>query len=421
MTIQDLAGNIFQTASTQMIGFVPISASSDERRLALRIYRFLIEGIREADQVDGQRFVERFLEGPQGVWEGIDASIRSLPDMWSIVKCNDRFLVFLKWIVGWTSELDYITDDLDSVTLRRLIATSVPFWKIRGTEEAIADILQLTTASRTRVFDWFDFRYVADVTSLGEAVEGHDAWALPLPGAPDYVERQINVRIVDNGLLNRRLVRNLCALTRPGGERIRISYLGFLDLFEVDDDASQWTVAAGPSPTVSDGAMTVAVGQNLHANPNGSDAWRNYIVSVVFTAPALAFSFYRVSDDDCYIVSVQGSQVVLYSLVGGVTLTPLATAITYAPYYPVVPSLQPNSWLATTTKNTLRVQANAEGGATRIAVWLNANVLLSVLDSTFMEGSFGFLGATVGLPMVVHDVEMRFLPFDEDFIDIQSA
>lgn len=426
MTIQDLAGNYFQTASSAMIGFVPASETLTRRTQSLRIYRFLIEGIREADQTDGNRFVERFVEGPQGIWDGIDASIRSLPNMWSFTDCEDRFLPFLKWIVGWTSELDYITDELDFATLRRLIASSVPFWKVRGTEDALTEILQLTTAARTRVWDWFDLRYIADETAVGEVREGYDSWALELPGAPGFSENQMNVRIVDDGTLNRRLVRNLVRLTRPAGERITISYLGFLDLFSTDDDSSQWTSSSGgPSPTVEGGTMSIGDTDSVYANPDAASSWRNYVVSVTFSGgPYLLLQAYRSSDGDCYLIFFQGSQVSVYSFSGAV-LSPVADAITYIPDYPVLPDfIGVDSWqiFGAELTHTLRVQLTDEAGVTRIAVWLNGNLLISVLDSSHTQGGIGFTGALVpGNTVQIHEVEMYFVPMEEDIIDIQGA
>jgi phage tail-like protein len=428
MPIQDLAGNLFISASSPMIGFVDAQLTQT-RALTLRMYRFLIEGIREADQVDGDRFVERFLEGSQGVWNGIDRSIRSLPDMWSITKCDDRFLPYLKWIVGWTSELDYITDELDAVTLRRLISTSVPFWKVRGTEEALQEILALTTAARTRVLDWFDLRYIADETSVGEVHLGFDSWMIELPGPPDYPEKQINVRIVDDGTLNRRLVRNLCKLTRPSGERITISYLGFLDLFEVDDDASQWTQSnGGASPVVTDGSMFVGPTDNVFANTTGSDSWTNYVVSVTLKSAAMVFQVHRQSDQDGYIVLYSESVVAIYVLVAGVP-TELGVALTYAPDYPdSIPPLGVDLWFtidpgdeeAASGFHTLRTQVTQEGSNTRISVSLNGNFLLSVVDGTYVQGSFAFLGAYTPDTTEIREVEMFFLPLEEDFIDIAS-
>lgn len=436
MTIQDLAGNPFITASGPMIGFMPASESSS-RALSLRIYRFLIEGIREEDQTRGARFVERYLEGPQAAWGRIDGTIRSLPDMWSITKCDDRFLPYLKWIVGWTSELDYITDDLDASTLRRLIAASVPFWKIRGSEDALTEILRLTTAARLRVLTWFDLRYISDETGLSEEHEDHDPWMIDLPGADARAENQMNVRIVDDGSLNRRLVRNLVRLTRPGNERVTISYLGFLDLFTTDDDSSQWAERTGPygegslvftSPVVDGGVMTLSSTTSVFANPHAASDWQNYTVSVKLRGATSVLEVYRTGDGDSYAVLIDTglNTIGLYKFVAGAP-----TLINYAQtFIAATPGeggfgggVGSGGWdLRADEFYTLRVSLVPEAGATQITVWLDGNFALSALDATHAHGSVGLVGLySAAAPMGVSDVELFFNPMQEDFIDIVTG
>jgi phage tail-like protein len=426
-SIQDLAFNPFETASSPMIGFSPGAfapiVSRPAPELSLLIYRFLIEGIREEDQAKGNQFVERFLQGPQEVWRGIDRSIRSLPDMWSITKSEDRFLQFLKWIVGWTSELDYVTNDLDLVTLRRLIAASVPFWKIRGTEDALAEILRLTTGARLRILNWFDLRYIVGETGLGEVHEGHDSWMLSF-GAPDYNESRINLRIVDDGTLNRRLVRNLTRLTRPGGERISISYLGLLDQFQSDGDSSQWTESVGTdAPVVVNGEMAIGPTNAVYANSIGADSWRNYMVSVVFRGGALVFEAYRTGDGDAYLFSVDtatGGTIYVYRLLAG-TPVPIAVGATYL--VPVFNGLGVDSWLNFDSESlyTLRVSLIPEGPATRITAWLNGNRIVEVVDAAHSHGGIGFTGAFTPTTALVSEVELFFLPLQEDLIGLSDA
>lgn len=415
MTIQDLAGNLFVTQSSPMIGFVQVDLTSP-RQLQLLIYRFLIEGIREDDQLRGDRFVERFLQGPQEVWNGIDRSIRLLPNMWSIAKCEDRFLPYLKWIVGWTSELDYITDDLDSATLRRLIAASVPFWKIRGGEPALADILQLITGARVRVWNWFDIRWICGETIMSEEHQGYDPWMLSLPGAPNYDENRMNVRIVDDGTLNRKLVRNLVKLTRPAGERITISYIGLLDLFTSDGDTSQWTNSVGATtPTVANGMMLIGPTNSVYANVDGAESWQNYVASVRFRGPFLIFEVYRTGDGDNYLVYVDtgSSQVALFRFLAG-TPTPLVLEATYD--HP-----PGGAWfLSQDLFYTVRVEISPELATNRIQVWLDGNLMISTTDATHDAGGIAFSGLFTPSTAEIDEVELFFLPLEEDVIDINS-
>jgi hypothetical protein len=339
--------------------------------------------------------------------------------MWSVTKSADRFLPFLKWIVGWTSELDYITNDLDAVTLRRLIAASAPFWKIRGTEDALAEILRLTTGARLRVVNWFDVRYVVGEQVLGEQHQGNDTWMLSY-GAPDYNENRMNLRIVDNGSLNRRLVRNLTKLTRPGGEHITISYLGFLDQFTTDGDSSQWTEKVGTdTPTVIDGEMAIGPSNSVYANVIGADSWRNYVVSVTFRGGSLVFETYRTGDGDAYIFLVNttdGGTVYVFKLVAG-TATAIALGTTYTT--PVYNGLFVDTWLNFDSESlyTLRVSMVPEGASTRITVWLDGNRLVELLDATHNHGGIAFAGNYGSGTALVSDVELFFLPLQEDVIE----
>lgn len=426
--IQDLAANPFVTASSPMIGFMPVSVAP-ARELSLRIYRFLIEGIREEDQTHGARFVERFLEGPQRMWGQIDTTIRSLPDMWSITKCEDRFLPYLKWIVGWTSELDYITDELDAATLRRLIATSVPFWKIRGTEDALTEILRLTTAARVRLWTWFDLRFISDETALGEENQGYDPWVLDLPGPDAFAENQMNVRIVDDGTLNHRLVRNLVKLTRPSGERITISYIGFLDLFNVDDDSSQWTTVTSfllLPPTVANGSMTLASGNYVFANPSAAFSWQNYVVSVRAKGTKIAVDGYFTAAGDSYLVlvDVENNRVEIYVHVAGVpTLLGFVDVFSlegaFGTPFPSGHFGTLHGWILDPELfYTVRVAFVPENAQTRITVWLDGNFIISVVDGSHAQGTIALPGVYSSGDTVIAEVEMFFNPLEEDFVDI---
>lgn len=408
MTIQDTAGNLLNTQTSPMIGFIPAGAADDA--LSLRIYPFLIEVIREEDQNSGNRFVERFLEGPQAMWDSIDARIKAIPTLWSVTDIEDQYLIYLKWIVGWTSELDFITDDLDAATLRRLIAASVPFWKIRGTEDSMVDILRLTTAARLRVWNWFDLRWILGETAVGEDWQGYDPWMLSLPGPPEYDENRMNLRIVDDGTLNRRLVRNLVKITRPGGERITISYIAFLDQFIVDDDDSQWDHNVLGSTTVASGFMRLSDQQDAVANAPGADDWLNY----TWTARVRGDGFvqaYRTASTDYYFVrfDVTNNLIELGYFLAGAPTT-LGTVDMEASFGAF---LDPDLFYA------IRMEVMPEAGATRIRVFWDANPVFSVLDPTHAQGSIGF-ASLAGQDFDVADVEAFFNPLEEDIIDINS-
>jgi len=161
-------------ATSPMLGFV--EGLPDPEALNLRMYNFLIQGMRNEDQRVGEQFWERYLEGPQVSWKVTTGVILAIPLLWSVTEIPDEFLRYLKNIVGWTDDLNAITDALDSATLRRLIANSVAFWKTRGNETSTGDLLRLITAERVRIVNWFQLRFIVGETELSQEFEGHDYW-----------------------------------------------------------------------------------------------------------------------------------------------------------------------------------------------------------------------------------------------------
>lgn len=404
MTIQDTAGNLLTTQTSPMIGFNEVDASDEP--LSLRIYPFLIEGIREEDQNNGGRFVERFLEGPQAQWDVMDRRAKDIPKLWSVTEIEDQYLIYLKWIVGWTSELDYITDDLDSATLRRLIAASVPFWKIRGTENAMVDILRLTTGARLRVWNWFDLRWIVGEEGFSDDQSGYDSWMLALPGPPDYDENQMNVRIVDDGTLNRRLVRNLVRLTRPDGETITISYIAFLDQFTVDDDDSQWDHNDVGTTVVADGFMRLDAGQDAVVNVPGADDWLDYVFYARVRGTGL-IQFYRTAATDFYFVQIDvaANTVAVGRVLAGVEAI-LTTIDMFAAH---------GVTLFDDIFYGFRQEVIPEAGGTRIRVFFDANPIANLIDFTHVQGAIGF--ASTGLVFDIDQTELFFNPLTEDVID----
>lgn len=424
MTIQDLASNPFITSTSPMIGFIP-PGLLDEESLSLRIYLFVLEQIRIEDQLHGHQFLERYLIGPQVEWARVRESIRNLPSLSSVSKVDDEFLQYLKWIVGWTSELDNITDELNDETLRRLIAASVRFWKSRGTDDSIIDILRLTTGARVRIWNWFDFRIVVGEVAMTEDYEGFDPWMIELPGPPNVDENRYNIRIVDDGSLSRSLVRGLARLTRPGNERVEIAYLAFLDMFLVDDDNSQWAFASDPfssgdsvsASTVTNNEMTVVPtvpteSAEAYVDVPNADDWLEYTVTWRARGKDWICSFYRTGNGDMYAVSVDttANELSLFKLVGGV---PAAVG-------PVI-DMQATfgTELQTDVFYAIRVTAVPENGQTRIQVFFDAMLAVSELDPTHAEGSIGIGHLTNG-SVVLSEAEIFFNPLESDTIDINS-
>lgn len=414
MSISDIAGNPLPAAQGgQVIGFIEPPAPGEV--LPLKAYRFLIQPIRDADLTDGSLFLKRFLDGYQQVWVDTQAAIFGIEDLWSVTKIANQYLPFLKNIVGWTSELKYITDQLDAPTLRRLIAASIPLWKSRGPEDALINILRLVTTARLRLWNWFQFRWITDETGLGEEHEGTDPWMISLPGEADKDEYWSNLRIVDDGTLNRTLVEDLAKLMRAGGERIEISYIDFLDLFQTDDDNNQWLALDGNRGTVSGGNLALTDStkrERIITQLAASLQWTNYVATWrIKGTTQFGGNFYATDASNYYAayVDVATNKVQLSKVVTG-TISPLANYD-----FSVDGVLYANVWYA------LRVHVGPDTGGTRIRVYLDAVLMIDYLDtsSPFTVGALGFFHLTGGTAEM-DDVEMFQLPLDETLIDVNS-
>jgi hypothetical protein len=384
-----------------MIGFQPLIGETGA--LNLDMYRFLIAIIREEDQINGDKFIQRYLQGPQLLWKQTVATARYIPVLWDVANVPDQYLWYLKDIVGWTKELDEITSRLDPLTLRRLIAASVAYWKRRGPEDAVIDLISLVTGARCRIWNWFDYRIVLDESAFGEDWNGYDPWMASLPGPPNDDEMRSNIRVVDDGTLDHELVVALAKLGRPAGERIEVSYIGFLDLFGVDDDLSQWDETDGV--TVADGKMTLATGESAFANLESSQDWANYVVTARLMGDGV-FQAYRTGSGDYYYaqLDVDFNQILVGVVVAGV---PTVLATVNMALYSVM--------LHDDVHYSLRLELSPEAGQTRFNVYFESALISSVLNPVHSQGSRGFSG--VG-GLEVDEVELFFNPLETDTIDI---
>lgn len=415
MSITDLSGNALPNGTMgQMLGFV--EPPSPEEVLTLRIYRFLIDQIRIEDaKPEGALFVKRFLEGPQQVWSDIQDKIFGIKDLWDVSKIKDEHLQYLKNIVGWTSDLSSITDRLDADKLRKLISTSIPLWKQRGTDDAMQNVITLVTGARTRVWDWFDFRWVLDETEMGEEHEGRDPWIIDLPGVASD-EYRSNLRVVDDGSLDHTLVVELVKLMRASGERWEVSFIDFLDRFGIDGDDTQWFESGLDVPLVASGLA------QLSDNTSSEMAvvslaraldWSHYALYARLRATSsvagntFGVVFYWTDSTNYYFASldVANNTVTLKKNVGGSIST-----IASSTFYP--------GTLTSDVYYGIRVQATDEGATNRIKVYVDNDEIINTTDADLSGGSIGFFHDAGVDDTELDEIELSQIPLTTTTVDI---
>jgi len=153
------------------------------------MFQFIHRPIRIIDRTQGKNFVERFLTGPQTIWEQTQTKIGELSAINDPATTRVDLLQFLKDHVGFTQELNNITQDLGENDLRKLIALAVALWKQKGIEPGYENIIRLFTGKSVRIFNWFDFRLIIGENAFGEEQLGEDSWFISVPG----VEQQQDV------------------------------------------------------------------------------------------------------------------------------------------------------------------------------------------------------------------------------------
>jgi phage tail-like protein len=412
-SILDQAYNpLVQPATASMLGFQ--ESADPEEILALRMYLFLTESIRREDLNEGNSFLEQFLQGPQDVWETIHDKIFDVKDLWSITDIPDEYLQYKKLIVGWTKDLDSITNSLDYDVLRRLIANSVSLWKARGTEDSFENILTLILGTRLVSYNYFDFRFLTGETGYGHEMDGDDPWLIS-----EDNDREVNIRIMDDGTLDKDLVVNILKLMRPIGERFEVVYLYLLDKFSVDDDESQWGALNEADETdiftVEDGEGVLddtTQQEEIYSTVTDSDLWEEFVFSAKIKGDnKFGITFYRQDESNFYWFRLNTSGVANnFELIKRVEDVDTTISTISAPVGFIVDSL---------LYYVFRVQVAKESSTTRFTCFVDGVEVINVTDSAFSAGTVGIMHDTDGV-VTVDQVEVLDSSASIDFIDINS-
>lgn len=174
-------------------------------------YKFIHLPIRVADKIDGNLFLERFLTGVQANFERTQLQINTVPEILNPAKTRADLLQYLKDHVGFTKELNNITNGLSESDLRKLISLAVALWKQKGTDVGYANIVRLFTGATARIFNWFDFRMIVGEKAFGEEQLGEDSWFISVPGVEasnDPANIVVDLLTFEQNAKDRSLARN---------------------------------------------------------------------------------------------------------------------------------------------------------------------------------------------------------------------
>lgn len=424
--IFDLAGNPldpeFDSFTFTGCNRVTVTSTPNEA-LNLDMYRFLIQPIRDADSSeDGNLFLKRFLAGPQELWSQTQNTIFRIKDLWNVSETLDENIDHLKQIVGWVGKEAALTESLDTLTLRRLIRASIPIWKNRSTENTISNVLNLLVSRQARIWNWFDFRWITGdeleggATIFGEQRQGRDPWLISFPYENEQAEYWSNLRIKTPD--DKALLREVIKLMRPLGERFNVVYLLFIDMFNYENDLSQWTLLAGDVPEVTDGMLKLendAQDQATFASAENHLAWTDYVLSMrirttISAAGQLSGAYVRLtpgSENGYYVgLDIQNNLLRFGRVSAGVR-----TQLAQFDFYSINYTLQDGFWYG------LRVQAISEGGTSRFIVFFDGEERINVTDSNHDMGTVACFHDS-GATCQVDEIEVMGLPVDSETIEL---
>lgn len=172
-------------------------------------YTFVHKPIRDADS-ENRYFLERFFLGFQSQFETTYSNINDLVNLFNPSKAPDEVLQYLKDHVGFTKELEDITQGLTNNELRKLIILAVPLWRQKGFDVGYKNIVRLFTGANSRTFNWFDFRLIIGEKALGEEQLGEDSWLISRVGLEGStpINDVISLLTFENGINDGSIYRN---------------------------------------------------------------------------------------------------------------------------------------------------------------------------------------------------------------------
>lgn len=363
----------------------------DEYRDYPLLYKSLIRPIREADYKDGREFLRRFYIGIQEQHSAVADLIASVWDNQDAATCPEDLLIYLKDIVGWDAKYDYITEGLSTNDLRKLIKVGIPFWKRRFSAQGLTDIIRFLTGRSAIYYDWFYWRAITGEVFFSEEQLGYDFWLIG--GDHSYQDEHFSqLRLMDDGTLDRQLVLDLAALHRPLSERLEIAIVDFLDQFDLARD--RWTTLQGTAAAITvDKTFSIPAGTVERATlADHSDTVFLHRFKLDDTGVLYAYfyvegwatgTYYRVEVSKDYL------QLVRY-----VTTTPTVLS-TPVLTFPIIERL----WYK------LRVSCIREGSGNRIKVYVDGNNVVDLLDTTLSPSAGGLAIGAATATVEVDNVE----------------
>jgi len=244
------------------------------------IYKFLPKMLRDIDQDEGMRLLERYLQGMTDVWDSIADRIEDLRGLANPLNIPDAVLQHIMPLLGFGGDLSYVWNALSPTDLRRLAFAAVSLWRFSSTEQAVRIAARFLSGKPFLVRNLHDFLPVADDLTFGISYDTKALWVVGSDPSP-YNMDSVDLHIVDEGDLDHTLLRNLIGITRAAGEKVVIVYAQFLDRFR-DAELTQWS-QNGPVTAAGDGIVKLGPGNAFIVAESVNAPFDNFLLTTTMT------------------------------------------------------------------------------------------------------------------------------------------
>jgi phage tail-like protein len=371
-----------------------------------KIFLFLIESLRRQDK--DTTFLERFLQGPQMVFDRFLDDVGRFRLITDYRQTPDDVVEYLLWQVGFTKELAYITNELSIDDQRKLIGAAVRMWKQRYLEMGIENMIRFLTGRTVIISTWFDLRWILGEDGFTIEPGRFTPYLMSPIDDPELDEYFTEIRIMDEGTANRFLLESLLRLNRPTSERFRVMYIDFIDDFTTGfSNIYQWENFGGSSE-ILDGIMVLNANSAVSADAENSYDWSNYVSTWIGRITAgggmsLAFGFDGVSD--AYLVELD-------------VATQTATLRQYIGFTPGPVLASGPIDLVVGTWYGFKVENCWSGSSGVVNFYMDGNLIFSYNPGAEIIGSVGMATAThPGATAEFDIVELFQLPLDIKIIE----
>jgi hypothetical protein len=180
-----------------------------------------------------------------------------------------------------------VTDGLDADGLRQLIWQSPDLWDRRGADGTYVEILNATIGVDAFEANWFDHRWILDVTPLG--VGGFDPGIMFLDASE---QDMVNVFVSDPAReLDRSTVAEAIKLWRTANQRVRVVFCELFDRFDDTTNPKAWMIQGAGEVTLSPGFAPVSESTTVYTAADYIEAKSDYLVEAAVTPDSTAGYF----------------------------------------------------------------------------------------------------------------------------------